>query len=172
MNRPHGWYYCQVMYILQQGSGFALAHQICVPLWKDVFPINDVDEDDAHGGSKQNCMCAQDACTQHKQYLCLHRTWYILVWLHCRYPSLTQQHMCMYQSNVRRYRHRQPTEWGISCTNLLENKEYNTGSSLDHPAKVLCGISSCVWRPYKYRVYDRGTTAPHGVHLVMVGQSW
>ena len=48
----------------------------------------------------------------------------------------------------------------INGTDLLENKEYNTGSSLDHQAKILSGTSSFVWRPYKYRVYDRGTTAP------------
>lgn len=40
----------------------------------------------------------------------------------------------------------------ISRTDLLENKEYRTGSSLDHQAKVLSGINSFVCRPYKYRV--------------------
>ena len=63
------------------------------------------------------------------------------------------------------YEHRQgegqALKGSISSTDLLENKEYNTGSSLDHQAKVLSGISCFVWQPYKYSVYDRGTTAPH-----------
>ena len=45
----------------------------------------------------------------------------------------------------------------------LEYKEYRTGSSLDHQANVLSGISFLVWRPYKYKVYDKGTTATQGL---------
>lgn len=40
----------------------------------------------------------------------------------------------------------------LSRPHLLENREYRIGSSLDHQAKVLSGISSLVCRPYKYRV--------------------
>lgn len=50
-----------------------------------------------------------------------------------------------------------------SIVHSLEYKEYKTGSNLDHQANVLSGISCFVWRPYKYKVYDRGTTASQGL---------
>lgn len=50
-----------------------------------------------------------------------------------------------------------------SRADSLEYREYRTGSSLDHQAKVLSGISLLVWLPYKYKVYDRGTTATQGL---------
>ena len=88
--------------------------------------------------------------------------------LHCRYPAVTQTKCACIRlewEGATQTAYKVMAEGRSSSTALLENKEYRTGRSLDHQAKVLFGISSFVWRPYRYRVYDRGTTAPQSVSV-------